>query len=137
MKKALTIRQPWATLIALGIKDVENRTWQSHFRGTFYIHAASAPLKAGPESFFTQDQLECLKKCKIVSPDGSRFLIDFPTGALLGTAEVSDCVKEDNSIWKEPGTRGLKLDNIHIFENPIENVKGNLGFWNLDEKALK
>ena len=32
--KTLTIKQPWATLIAMGIKDIENRTWPTKFRGT-------------------------------------------------------------------------------------------------------
>ena len=28
--KLLTIKQPWASLICLGIKDVENRTWRQN-----------------------------------------------------------------------------------------------------------
>lgn len=28
--KLLTIKQPWASLICLGIKDVENRTWKQN-----------------------------------------------------------------------------------------------------------
>ena len=28
--KLLTIKQPWASLICLGIKDVENRTWRQY-----------------------------------------------------------------------------------------------------------
>jgi hypothetical protein len=27
--RALTVRQPWASLIIAGIKDVENRTWRT------------------------------------------------------------------------------------------------------------
>lgn len=30
--KALTIRQPWATLIVKGIKKIENRSWRPHMR---------------------------------------------------------------------------------------------------------
>ena len=32
--KALSIKQPWASLIAHGIKDIENRTWKTNFLGT-------------------------------------------------------------------------------------------------------
>lgn len=39
--KALSIRQPWAWLIVEGIKDVENRTWNTNHRGRFWIHASS------------------------------------------------------------------------------------------------
>jgi len=31
--KAISIRQPWATMIAAGIKNVENRSWPSIYRG--------------------------------------------------------------------------------------------------------
>lgn len=39
--KALSIRQPWAWLIANGYKDIENRSWQTKFRGPVLIHASS------------------------------------------------------------------------------------------------
>ncbi|RZK62259.1 MAG: ASCH domain-containing protein, partial [Pedobacter sp.] len=34
--KALSIKQPWATLISTGIKDIENRTWATKHRGRIY-----------------------------------------------------------------------------------------------------
>lgn len=37
--KALTIQQPWAELIVSGQKIVENRTWQTPYRGRIAIHA--------------------------------------------------------------------------------------------------
>lgn len=40
--KAITIKQPWASLIVHGIKDIENRTWLTHFRGRVLIHAAGS-----------------------------------------------------------------------------------------------
>lgn len=39
--KALTISQPFASLIADGHKWIENRTWQTHYRGPLAIHAGS------------------------------------------------------------------------------------------------
>lgn len=39
--KAITIKQPWASLIVVGIKDVENRTWKTNFRGRVLIHASA------------------------------------------------------------------------------------------------
>lgn len=38
--KALTIRQPWASLIALGVKTIETRSWSTSYRGPLAIHAA-------------------------------------------------------------------------------------------------
>jgi hypothetical protein len=31
--KIISIRQPWASLIVSGLKDVENRTWRTRYRG--------------------------------------------------------------------------------------------------------
>lgn len=38
--KAITIWQPYATLIALGIKKEETRSWGTSYRGKILIHAA-------------------------------------------------------------------------------------------------
>lgn len=38
--KALTITQPWATLVAIGAKRVETRSWATDYRGPLAIHAA-------------------------------------------------------------------------------------------------
>ena len=37
--RALSIRQPWAWLIAEAVKDIENRRWATTYRGVFLIHA--------------------------------------------------------------------------------------------------
>jgi hypothetical protein len=39
--KVLTVRQPWASLIVAGIKNVENRSWRTKYRGKLGIHAGS------------------------------------------------------------------------------------------------
>jgi hypothetical protein len=38
--KALSIRQPYATLVCAGVKDVENRSWSTKYRGRLLIHAS-------------------------------------------------------------------------------------------------
>lgn len=38
--KALTIWQPWASLIACGAKQYETRSWATKYRGPIAIHAA-------------------------------------------------------------------------------------------------
>src|SRR5436190_4080221 len=39
--KVLTMRQPWATLTALGVRTIETRSWSTNFRGPLAIHAAA------------------------------------------------------------------------------------------------
>lgn len=38
--KGLTLTQPWATLVELGLKKVETRSWNTSYRGWLAIHAA-------------------------------------------------------------------------------------------------
>ncbi len=38
--KAITLWQPWATLVAIGAKRFETRSWSTHYRGPLAIHAA-------------------------------------------------------------------------------------------------
>jgi hypothetical protein len=42
--KALTVRQPYAGLIAAGVKTIEVRSWVTHYRGPLLIHAGLAPI---------------------------------------------------------------------------------------------
>lgn len=39
--KALTLTQPWASLVAAGVKTIETRSWSTSYRGPLAIHAAS------------------------------------------------------------------------------------------------
>lgn len=44
--KALTLHQPWASLVALGVKTVETRGWATSYRGPLAIHAGThRPLR--------------------------------------------------------------------------------------------
>lgn len=45
--KVLSLWEPWATLIAEGIKKVETRGWDCSFRGTLLIHAAATKSPEG------------------------------------------------------------------------------------------
>ncbi len=43
--KVITIKQPWATLIAKGYKEYEFRTWKTKYRGDILIHAGKGTDK--------------------------------------------------------------------------------------------
>ena len=47
--KAISIRQPFASLIVAGVKDIENRSWPTNYRGPVLIHAAQKVDKKGIE----------------------------------------------------------------------------------------
>lgn len=44
--RILTLWEPWATLMALGAKRIETRSWSTRYRGPLAIHAAKGGLNA-------------------------------------------------------------------------------------------
>lgn len=45
--KILTLTQPWATLVALGAKHIETRSWATSYRGPLAIHAGAGLRPVG------------------------------------------------------------------------------------------
>jgi activating signal cointegrator 1 len=48
--KAITLTQPWATLVAIGAKRIETRSWPTNYRGPLAIHAAKGFPKWAKEN---------------------------------------------------------------------------------------
>ena len=115
--KALSIRQPWAWLIANGHKDVENRDWPTRFRGKFLIHAAKGMTR--DEYYFCDDFIRGLN---VTLPSMS----ELERGGIVGVAEIIDCVAESDSPWFM-GTHGFVIRNAKIL--PFRPCKGALGFF--------
>lgn len=125
MMKAITIKQPFASLIAAGLKDYEFRTWKTGYRGEILIHAGKSIDQEAMKKF------ECYE-------------LDCPTGCIIAKAMLSDCVRITDSVRQElrnknylvySGTTenpdwdgyGFKLENVEKLE-PI-SVNGMLGLW--------
>lgn len=117
--KALTVRQPWAWAILHAGKRIENRTRRTNFRGRFYIHAGLA----APNWPIMFDAAEARHGTGI-NPDW------FEYGALIGTAELVDCVWSDRPVmpWGEPSAWHWMLDNVKPLRKPIP-ARGQLGLW--------
>lgn len=119
--KALSIKQPWAWLIAKGHKDIENRTWKTNFRGEFLIHAGAEVDK---NYYLIANQVR------------SEFGIDLPdwpdleTGGVVGVATVTDCVERSDSPWWQDSSRfGFVIANAR--EIPFRKCGGMLQFFDL------
>jgi len=52
--KALTLKQPWASLILSGAKRVETRSWSTAYRGPLIITASKALSKADHNLCYTE-----------------------------------------------------------------------------------
>lgn len=122
-RKALSVRQPWAWAIMFGGKDIENRSWQAvnhglAVRGEIALHASSGMSKREYE-----DAAEFMSSIGVECPPA----IDLWRGAVIGTVEVVDVVKESASPWFF-GPRGLVLRHPKPCL-PVA-VKGCLGYFN-------
>lgn len=127
--KAITIKQPWASLIVEGIKDIENRTWPTKFRGRVLIHASVQPVKCLPSNLLNPLQYAQVFTANKLSA------LNGPNGAIIGSVEIVDCVINHSSVW------AIKTEDFHIkkcynwvLANPIQfpepiPVKGKLSFW--------
>ena len=132
--KAISIKQPWASLIAHGIKDIENRTWscpKKYLGQRVLIHASGKPLKYDNfyDSILTNEQLLALPENKQWDD------FNFCVGAIIGSVVISDCVQNHPSVWAEKGCWNWVLKDAVLFDKPIRDVKGKLSFWeyNLEE----
>jgi len=147
--KALTIKQPWAQLIIEGLKDIENRTWQTKFRGRVYVHAAQKPVPMnGNADGFAPPNIECLKQIFKLHPASQGrwpdIMAAYTNSAIIGEVDIVDCVLNHNSIWAEHVDMpagvymGEKLIYNWVLANPVKydqpilNVKGALSFWQPD-----
>ena len=132
--KALSIIQPWASLIAVGIKDIENRTWRTSYRGEFLIHASGRRLQLGWGAL-TTEQYQAASR--LICPFGTvNDPHSLPVSAIIGKARLVDCVQNHSSVWAEKDVWNWVLEDVVLFDRPILNVKGRLGFWEFDDSLL-
>jgi hypothetical protein len=120
--KALSIRQPWAWLIMHASKDVENRDWPTHVRGTIAVHASGGMTKreyAEVEDFLAD------RFPSIVLPPAK----ELDRGGLIGTVDILDCAAVSSSPWFF-GKWGFVLRNPVL--RPFVPCRGQLSFFNVD-----
>jgi hypothetical protein len=122
---ALSIRQPWASLIVAGLKTIEVRRWCTQYRGRLLIHAAK-----------TIDEVAL-----------ERFPIENPIlGALIGSATLVDVEQFTPASWRANAGEHLQLGRLqealfawHIFDplpfrRPIP-CRGELGLFHVSLSA--
>lgn len=136
--KTLSIQQPWASLICSGIKDVENRTWKpTQAPGKILIHASA---KKVTKNFLDTQPLDWVIAMQQDQVFGNvPFFEEAPLSAIIGYATVTGFADKTDSLWD--GGDGIikwQLEDMYLFDKPIEGVKGKLGLFDypLDENSL-
>ncbi len=123
--KAITIKEPWATLIAEGYKEYEFRVWKTNYRGEILIHAGKS---------YDENNLKLFE-------DKS---LKYNPGKIIAKAIITDCVLVDDEFSKKMLKKdpivysnlkrkrdkklyGFKLENIEKIK-PID-ANGKLSLW--------
>ena len=121
--KVLTIKQPFASLIANGYKKYEFRSWKTKYRGELYIHAGNGIDK---------------KRMDMVKD----YDLDYPNGYIIAKVNLADCVLVDEKMNEDlrkfnpkvythdyTGYYAWKLEDAQILDKPIK-TSGKLSIWN-------
>ena len=155
--RALTIYQPWASLIAAGVKQYETRNWATKHRGPIAIHAG---LKKYNDYGFLGDEVINKMEAALIASGKSYLIFDLPFGAVIATAELVGCweiaedpegpflcvewdgkngdheliVKGDELLFGDwtPGRYAFELLNVKLLSTPVY-CRGKQGIWNIGE----
>ena len=139
---ALSIRQPWASLILKAGKDIENRNWPTKVRGRVLIHAAKGMTRAEHEDgiAFAVDAINAAADrrndaaAKRVTLRQLGFAFDdLQRGGIIGSVEIVDCVTHSASPWFM-GEFGFVLRDPRPL--PFVPWRGQLGFFDVPASAL-
>jgi hypothetical protein len=156
--KAITLHQPCASLVAMGEKKIETRSWSTKYRGPLAIHAGKK---------FTQDQLNLCCKEPFREAISKMDLKPWSYGLfgyVIAVCRLVDCIQIPSTAsilkyWASvfslfppmtsqfkhvsippsspeldfgdytPGRYAWILDEVEILPEPI-SAKGMLGLWN-------
>lgn len=157
--KALTILQPWATLLTvvfgfeeLRVKQFETRSWWTSYRGPLAIHAGKST------KYLHLCNEEPFRSVLITAGRGTeKHGVDvglLPLGAVIATSElagylripdsrVNKYIKTNEQVKLElafgdwsSGRYAWRLDNVKELPEPIP-AKGKQGLWEWDEGGVK
>lgn len=133
--KAITVWQPWATLLATGQKHNETRSWKTSYRGEILIHAAKTD-HSGILLHIPMEELKHFQDAGVVNK--------LPTGAIIGKANLVDCFQIDEAYRRKLqrenpaelafgdytiGRYAWVMADAILFNKPIP-AKGKQGLWN-------
>ena len=138
--RALSLWQPWATLVAIGAKRIETRHWHapsSLIGETLVIHASK-----------TTEMTPMARRDPFASALGNR---DLPLGAIVGTARLVSCARIDRNlvdeIRDEHGAQEVAFGNYEtgrcawILADPVALTvpipwKGSQGIFTVPDSVL-
>ena len=121
---ALSVQQPWASLICSGIKDIENRTWQTDYRGRLFIVASSSNvLPQFDQGLIRKPIVEAIKEQQ--RKNNFPLLGNLPQSAVIGYVDLVECTGDEvDSIWSDGS-----LEDGNVKPTKAENLSMGMKFF--------
>lgn len=153
--KVISLLQPWASLVVMGYKQIETRSWNTKYRGPLLIHASKK---------YTREQIKLGEKFNMNYGAGLGFTEDLPVGQIIGSVNLVETFSTERVFTGAGGIvftknstvivdKELRMMNITkaeeafgdyspgrhgwLLADPVQfktgmPIKGNLGLWNYD-----
>jgi hypothetical protein len=137
--KAISVEQPFATLIVLGVKQHMARSWVTQHRGPLLIHAARPFGDAARQLCCREPFRSVLKQAGYAIP------ADLPRGVVLGTVELCNCLhahavplppEEEPFRDVRPGWYVWLLKGARRLAQPIP-LTGRQGIYEVSEEVMR
>lgn len=142
--KCITIWQPWASAVALGLKRFETRSWDTGYRGPIAIHAAKRKMTREEEAeyFLANPTMKgALNGAGVLSPN------DLPYGAIIAvaildrthpTAMLSRSLSRQEITFGDytPGRYAWEFDGITAIPEPIPYT-GRQGLYEIPRELVQ
>lgn len=126
--KVITLKQPWATLVAEGLKKYEFRSWKLNYRGEILIHAGKGIDKDAMDKF-------------------KHLNLNFPHSRIVARVNILDCIelnqeinkniiKQNELVYGHKYNRTGYAWELEVIEkiNNNKEVSGKQGIWNLEKE---
>ena len=130
--KAITIRQPWATLIAVGAKQYETRSWRTTYLGPLAIHSS--------KTFNIHDRKWASFLSRPLAREGIGHISELPLGAIVAVCTLAVCIRTSETLRKKldnseklygnfaDGRYAWRLTNVRLLAKPIA-TRGYQSLW--------
>lgn len=123
--RVLSVKNPWASLLAHGYKDIENRDWATPYRGPLLIHAS--------KSFDRDASFEEIAQ-RIGQAAYCDLLESMHFGGVIGLAHLVDIVTESESPWF-CGIYGWVLRDVRTL--PFFPLRGQLSLFAPSQELIE
>ncbi len=126
--KALSLWQPWATMIALGLKQFETRSWSTEYRGPLAIHAAKVWTREQRE--FTQQLFDDPCIGAMLKAHGYTTPEQLPLGGVVCTVKLRKIIGTNEAT--------LSANGIDTIERMLGDYSAGRYAWQmLDVKRIE